>query len=157
MALDPLTWLLISASIIAAYCIALKLSEGSREIQIKENPEPWPPTTIPREPEPQVMEVSADVIQTPEEPSPPSRVEEQPENRPKGPPETRNGSEEKAEESGEREGEPRPEPISHSELMRLEKEIKELKILVEMSIELKKELGKLVKMIKTQKPGKTVN
>ncbi|RLG06672.1 MAG: hypothetical protein DRN65_04830, partial [Thaumarchaeota archaeon] len=93
----------------------------------------------------------------PEEPSLPSRVEERPENRPKGPPETRNGSEEKAEESGEREGEPRPEPISHSELMRLEKEIKELKILVEMSIELKKELGKLVKMIKTQKPGKTVN
>ncbi|HDD66183.1 MAG TPA: hypothetical protein ENG52_00985 [Nitrososphaeria archaeon] len=157
MALDPLTWLLISASIIAAYCIALKLSEGSREIQIKENPEPWPPTMIPREPEPQVIEVSADVIQTPEEPSPPSRVEEQPENRPKGPPETRNGSEEKAEESGEREEGPRPEPISRSELMRLEKEIKELKILVEMSAELKKELEKLVKMIKTQKPGKTVN
>ena len=66
MALDPLTWLLISASIIAAYCIALKLSEGSREIQIKENPEPWPPTTIPREPEPQVIEVSADVIQAPQ-------------------------------------------------------------------------------------------
>jgi len=41
--------------------------------------------------------------------------------------------------------------------MRLEKEIKELKILVEMSAELKKELEKLVKMIKTQKPGKTVN
>lgn len=154
MVLDPLTWLLISASIIAAYCIALKLSEGSREIQIKENPEPWPPTMIPREPEPQAIEISADAIRTPEEPSLPIRVKERPENRPKGATETRNSSEEKAEESGEG---PRPEPISQSELMRLEKEIKELKILVEMSIELKKELEKLVKMIKTQKPGKTVN
>ena len=86
MALDPLTWLLISASIIAAYCIALKLSERSQEIQVKENPEPWPPTVIPRgEPEPQVIEISADVIQAPEKPNPPSRVEEQPENRPRGP------------------------------------------------------------------------
>jgi len=152
-----LTWLLISASIIAAYCIALKLSERSQEIQIKENPEPWPPTVIPREPEPQVMEIPADVIQAPEKPNPPSRVEEQPENRPRGPAETRNSSEEKAEESGGREEGPRPEPISQSELMRLEKEIKELKILVEMSAELKKELEKLVKMIKTQKTGKTVN
>jgi len=94
------------------------------------------------------------VIQAPEKPNPPSRVEEQPENRPRGPAETRNSSEEKAE---EREEGPRPEPISQSELMRLEKEIKELKILVEMSAELKKELEKLVKMIKNQKPGKTVN
>ena len=70
MALDPLTWLLISASIIAAYCIALKLSERSQEIQVKENPEPWPPTVIPREPEPQVMEIPADVIQASEKPNP---------------------------------------------------------------------------------------
>ena len=150
MALDPLTWLFIASSIIATYCLALKLSERPQETQIKETPEPWSPISIPQEPRPQATEISADVIQASENPSLPSQGEEQPENKPRAPAETRKSSEEK--EEG-----PRPEPISKSELMELEKEIKELRILLEMSAELKKELEKLAKIIKTQKPGKTVN
>ena len=151
MALDPLTWLLITAAIITAYCIALKLSEKSgEEIQTPETAR-----------EPEIYEIPSASMNMVEEKPETAKISEEtwrPQKNettsPQKPPE-----DEKPREPPERTeaAEPKPEKISESDLKRLEKEINELKTLIELSAELKKELEKLSKIIKPPKTGKTVN
>ncbi|MCS7132702.1 MAG: hypothetical protein N3F65_05120 [Nitrososphaeria archaeon] len=145
MALDLLTWLIISASILAAYGIALKFSDRPRPPQIMEAHQIETPLQFLQNPEPSA-------------PQPPAENAGQP---PAGEQEKQPGEAASSISTelggGVDEGGSQSELISEKEFMELEKEIEDLKTLLEISNELRGEIEKLVKVLKGWKTGKTVN
>lgn len=134
--MDPATWLLISTIILASHYIALKLTDriGSRRQYAEPIPEE-PPEPI------QVIEVGEPSEQPPEPPKPEKNEAEQ----------------ETAEPAENQDQAPEPEPPSIRDLDQIAAKLSELKTLLKMSEELKKELGKLANKLNSPETAKRVN